>query len=74
MLPVSRPSAGGLGSAVDTQEFRYPSADCAVALREDLIEPENVTLEKPLEICRSWPGCREPCQKFTDEIHISAAR
>jgi hypothetical protein len=70
MLPVSRPSIGGWGSALQVaDEFRTPRHDFAAVLR-DVVEPENVMLEEP----RNFPAWRDVvnAEKFADEADVGA--
>jgi hypothetical protein len=53
------------------EEFRHAPADFAAALGDDVVEPENETLEKPLEILRCGRDV-VVAEKFADETHVGA--
>ena len=70
MLPVSRPSAGGLGSASKSSiNLSHPATGAAVVLRHGLVQPENVTLEESPEIFRRGRNLVQ-AEKFAHEIHV----
>ena len=50
-------------------ELQYSAAGPAIALGDGLVEPENITLEEPLEIFRRRRNPVE-AEEFAHEIHI----
>ena len=54
-----------------SEELQHPAAHLRLALRDDLVQPENVTVEEMLEILRRRRDVVET-EKFAHQIHIRA--